>query len=120
MKHIEPGQKMNLDLGIDEGIKVERKETQAFHDKTLIGKDRMTYSYEITIENTRKQKASITLKDQIPISREKTIDVELIKSDPEVKPDLEGILTWNLDLAPRQKKKASFTFTIVGDAYIPH
>jgi uncharacterized protein (TIGR02231 family) len=117
MKHVEPGQKMTLDLGIDEGIKVERKETQAFHDKTLVGKDRMTYSYEITIENTRKLKASITLKDQIPISREKSIDVELIKSNPEVKPDQDGILTWVLDMEPKQKKKAVFTFSIIGNAH---
>jgi uncharacterized protein (TIGR02231 family) len=120
MKHVEPGQKMTLDLGMDEGIKVERRETQAFHDNTLVGKDRMTYSYEITIENTRKLKASITLKDQIPISRDKTIAVDLIKSDPEVKPDQDGILTWTLDLDPRKKKKASFTFSIVGDAYALH
>jgi uncharacterized protein (TIGR02231 family) len=120
MKQVEPGQKMNLDLGMDEGIKVERKETRAFHDKTLVGKDRVTYSYEITIENTRKQKASITLKDQIPISRDKAIEVDLIKTEPEVKPDQDGILTWTLDLDPRQKKKASFTFSIVGDTYTLH
>ncbi len=117
MKHVEPGQKMTLDLGMDEGIHVERKETQAFHDKTLVGKDRVTYSYEVTIENTRNHKSSITLKDQIPISRDKAIEVDLIKTDPEVKPDQEGILTWVLNMEPKQKKKAVLTFSIIGNSY---
>jgi uncharacterized protein (TIGR02231 family) len=117
MKRFEPGQKTSLDLGVDEGIKVERKETQAFHDKTIGGKERVTYSYEITIENTRKLKASVTVKDQIPISRDKAIEVDLIKTDPEVKPDQDGILTWVLDMEPKQKKKAVFTFSIIGNSY---
>jgi uncharacterized protein (TIGR02231 family) len=117
MKHVEPGQKMTLDLGIDEGIHVERKETQAFHDKTLVGKERVTYSYEVTIENTRNHKSSITLKDQIPISRDKAIEVDLIKTDPEVKPDQDGILTWVLNMEPKQKKKAVLTFSIIGNSY---
>jgi uncharacterized protein (TIGR02231 family) len=117
MKGFEPGQKASLDLGVDEGIKVNRKETQAFHDKTIGGKERVTYSYEITIENTRKLMASVTVKDQLPISRDKAIDVDLIKTDPEVKPDQDSILTWVLDMEPKQKKKAVFTFSIIGNSY---
>ncbi len=117
MKRSEPGQKTYLDLGVDEGIKIDRKETQAFHDKTIGGKERVTYSYETTIENTRKLKASVTVKDQIPISRDKTIEVDLIKTDPEVNPDQDGILTWVIDMEPKQKKKAVFTFSIIGNAH---
>jgi hypothetical protein len=102
---------------VDEGIKVNRKETQAFHDKTIGGKERVTYSYEITLENTRKLMASVTVKDQLPISRDKAIEVDLIKTDPEVKADQDGIFTWVLDMEPKQKKKAVFTFSIIGNSY---
>jgi len=117
MKRFEPGQKTSLDLGVDEGIKVDRKETQALHDKTLGGKERTTYTYEITIENTRRLKSAVTIKDQIPLSRDKAIEVDLIKSDPEVEPDQDGILTWVLNMEPKQKKKAVFTFSIIGNVY---
>ena len=117
MKRFDPGQKISLDLGVDEGIKIERKETRAFHDKTLGNRDRVTYSYEIAIENTRNQKANITVKDQIPISQDKAIDVDLIKTNPEVNPDQDGILSWVLDMEPKQKKKAVFTFSIIGNAH---
>ena len=119
MKRFDPGQKISLDLGVDEGIKIERKETQAFHDKTLGNKDRVTYSYEITVENTRNQKAIITIKDQIPLSQDKTINVDIIKTNPEVKPDRDGILTWAFDLEPHQKNKAVFSFSIIGNHYSP-
>jgi uncharacterized protein (TIGR02231 family) len=117
MKRFDPGQKISLDLGVDEGMKIERKETQAFHDKTLGNKDRVTYSYEITIENTRNQKALVTIKDQIPLSQDKTINVDLIKTNPEVKPDQDGTLTWAFDLEPHQKNKAVFSFSIIGNHY---
>ena len=119
MKRFDPGQKISLDLGVDEGMKIERKETQAFHDKTLGNKDRVTYSYEITIENTRNQKALVTIKDQIPLSQDKTINVDLIKTNPEVKPDQDGTLTWAFDLEPHQKNKAVFSFSIIGNHYSP-
>ncbi|MGD0210600.1 MAG: DUF4139 domain-containing protein, partial [Desulfomonilia bacterium] len=119
MKRFDPGQKISLDLGVDEGMKIERKETQAFHDKTLGNKDRVTYSYEITIENTRNQKALVTIKDQIPLSQDKTIKVDLIKTNPEVNPDQDGTLNWAFDLEPHQKNKAAFSFSIIGNHYSP-
>jgi len=118
MKRVEPGQKMFLDLGVDEGIRVTRKETQALRDKTLTGKDRIIYSYEITMENTRNQKASITVKDQIPLSRDTSVEVDLLNTSPTARPDRDGILSWTLDLEPHQKKTAAFTFSIVGETLL--
>ncbi|MCU0576672.1 MAG: DUF4139 domain-containing protein [Desulfobacterota bacterium] len=116
----EPGQKCTVDLGVDEGILVKRKETRAFHEKTITGKDRTTYTYEITVENTRKRTASIIVKDQIPLSRDEEIEVKLTKTDPEVKPDQDGVLSWSIDLGPREKKLVSFSFSITGAMPMPY
>jgi uncharacterized protein (TIGR02231 family) len=113
MGRTEPGQKTILDLGIDEGIKVERKELKVFHEKTLTGKDR-SYSYLISIENTRNIRTEVTVKDQLPVSRDEAITVDLIKTDPQVKPDQDGILIWSVDLGPRKKAKVEFSFSITG------
>jgi uncharacterized protein (TIGR02231 family) len=114
MVRIEPEQKMTLDLGIDEGIKAKRKELKAFHEKTLTGKDRTTYAYVITIENTRNVQSQVIVKDQIPISQDESITVDLIKADPQVKPDQEGILTWAVDLGPKKKEQVEFSFSVTG------
>ncbi len=120
LERSEPGQKTSIDLGVDEGIKIERKEVQAFHETTLSGKDRVTYSYEITIENTRNKNTRITIKDQVPVSRDEGIDVKLIKTSPEVKPDQDGILTWIIELSPRKKEKMEFSFSITGTLLRPY
>jgi uncharacterized protein (TIGR02231 family) len=114
MNRIEPEQEIIIDLGIDEGIKVERKELKVFHEKTLTGKDKTIYAYAIEINNTRKNPTSVVVKDQIPISRDESITVELIKTNPEVKPDEEGALTWKIDLGPQKKEKADFSFSVTG------
>jgi hypothetical protein len=105
---------ITLDLGIDEGIKAKRKELKVFHEKTLTGKDRTTYAYVITIENTRNIQSKVIVKDQIPISQDEGITVDLIKADPQAKPDQEGILVWTIDLGPRKKEQAEFSFSVTG------
>ncbi len=119
MERANPGEKITLDLGVDEGVRVERKETKAFHEKTLTGRDRTTYAYEITLENTRSGTASITVKDQVPVSRDEDIEVNLIGASPEAKPDPDGMLEWTLNLGPREKRTVTFTFSVTGMAQKP-
>jgi uncharacterized protein (TIGR02231 family) len=119
MERANPGEKITLDLGVDEGIRVERKETTAFHEKTLTGRDRTTYAYDITLENTRSGTASITVKDQVPVSRDEDIEVKLIGTSPEAKPDPDGMLEWSLNLGPREKRTVTFSFSVTGMAQRP-
>jgi len=114
LERANPGEKITLDLGVDEGIRVERKETNAFHEKTLTGRDRTTYTYEITLENTRTGTASIIVKDQIPVSRDEDIEVKLFGTSPEAKPDPDGMLEWSLILGPREKRTVTFSFSVTG------
>jgi uncharacterized protein (TIGR02231 family) len=110
----DPGQKLTVDLGIDEGINVERKELKVFHEKTLTGKDRTTFAYAVELENTRTLPVTVTVRDQMPVSRDEAITVDLISASPQVEPDSDGILTWKTDLAPREKEKVEFSFTVIG------
>jgi len=114
----DPGQKLTVDLGIDEGIKVERKELKVFHEKTLTGKDRTTFAYAMELENTRNMPIGVTLKDQIPVSRDEAVTVDLIDASPQVKPDDNGILTWKMNLAPKKKEKVEFSFSVNGTRLI--
>ncbi len=113
LKQTQPGEQVGVDLGRDEGIKAERKE-KVFHEKTLTGKDRTTYSYTITLKNTRKVPARLTLKDQIPLSRDESIKVDFIEATPSVKPNDEGILSWELDCAPGSTTTVAFSFSVTG------
>jgi len=114
-KTFQPGEKMSVDLGRDEGLKVKRQENR-FHEKTLTGKDKTTYSVTITIENTRTQAAGITVKDQIPVSQDEKVTVELASAEPKALPDKDGILTWEIACPANAKTSVTFSFVVVGIA----
>jgi uncharacterized protein (TIGR02231 family) len=113
LKQAQPGEKISVDLGRDEGVKVERKD-KVFHERTLTGKDRTTYTYTMTVKNTRQTPVSITLKDQIPLSRDEAVRVDLIEASPKAVPDKEGIISWGLDIKPGAEAKAVLSFSITG------
>jgi len=114
-KTFQPGEKLNVDLGRDEGLRVKRQEGR-FHEKTLTGKDKTTYSVTITIENTRAQAAGVSVKDQIPVSQDEKVTVELAAAEPKAQPDKEGILAWEITCPANSKTSVTFTYTVVGIA----
>lgn len=114
-KAFQPGEKLSVDLGRDEGLKVKRQE-QRFHEKTLTGKDKTTYSVTILIENTRAQPAGVSVKDQIPVSQDEKVTVELTAADPKARPDKDGALTWEITCPANAKASVTFSFVVVGIA----
>ena len=113
LKAFQPGEKLSVDLGRDEGLKVKRQEDR-FHEKTLTGKDKTTYSVTITLENTRPQAAGITVKDQLPVSQDEKVTVELTSAEPKVQPDKDGILAWEITCPANAKATVSFSFVVTG------
>jgi uncharacterized protein (TIGR02231 family) len=113
LNQAQPGEKISVDLGRDEGIKVERKD-RVFHERTLTGRDRTTYTYTMTVKNTRQSPVRVTLKDQIPISRDEKVRVDLVEASPKAVPDKDGMINWVLDLKPGAEEKAVLSFSITG------
>ncbi len=113
LKTVEPGGNITIDLGKDEGIKIDRKE-KTFSEKTLTGKNKSTKTVTITIENTRDRKIDLKLKDQIPISDDEGVKVDLKESTPATKPDEDGMLNWDISLEPKTKVTVRFVYSITG------
>lgn len=89
-----------------------RELTRRDVDKKLIGgRRRLTYSYEITLENLLPMGAEMTLYDQIPVAQHEEIKVKLASAEPQVSEQSDlGILTWKLRLAPGEKRTIKFGF----------
>jgi uncharacterized protein (TIGR02231 family) len=113
LKQAQPGEKIAVDLGRDEAVKVERKEN-VFHDRTITGKDRTAYTYEMIVKNTRQGPVRVTLKDQVPLSRDEAVRVDLIEASPKAVPDKDGILAWDLDIKPASEARTVLSFSITG------
>ena len=109
-----PQGELELYLGVDDRIKVERELKRRDVDKRLIGNQRRyQYGYEIEVENQVGVGIEITIHDQIPVSRHENIKVRLESAQP--KPDEEtelGLLRWELALPPGERRTLRFDFLV--------
>ena len=104
---------LNLSVGRDPGIIVERELQKDFSSKSFFGNNaKETKAWKITVRNSKNTKASVIMEDQYPISTNSDIKVELEKSDgAQVNPQT-GMLNWDLNLAPGETKELRFIYTV--------
>jgi uncharacterized protein (TIGR02231 family) len=113
LENIAPGQEFKINLGIDEGLKLDRTLTERQVDKKFLGSNRrITYAYRITVVNLSDRPTSLDLHDQIPHSRNDLIKVKLTKITPAISLGELGRLNWNLDLAANSKTEIYYQFAI--------
>jgi uncharacterized protein (TIGR02231 family) len=114
LANIAPGQEFKLNLGIDEGIKIDRDLVERQVDKKFlgIGNRLINYGYRLTITNLLAQITHLELTEQIPHSRSEQIKVKLIKVSPQIPLGEMGILTWSLDLPTNGKLEIYYQFAI--------
>lgn len=107
------GDTLALGLGRDKKIVVKREKTQDFSSrKGLSSAVRDSYSYKITVRNTKAEPVNLTLFDQIPISTDSRIEVELDESSGAERNAETGRLTWNLALKPGESRDLVFRYTV--------
>jgi uncharacterized protein (TIGR02231 family) len=111
---VAPGEEFEVQLGVDDQIKVERKLRRRSVGKALLGGTRtIDIGYEITVENHRDREAAVSVHDHIPVSTDGDIKVRAREATPPpaVADDL-GELTWKLALAPRESATVKHRFTV--------
>ena len=107
-----------LFLGVDQGMKIKRELVEKFADEGGLGssKDKVTYEYKISINNYRKTEEKITVIDQIPVSQNDEIEVNLKSVMPPVNKiagdDDKGYLRWTFSLKPSEQKDMQFKYEI--------
>ena len=104
---------LEMSLGKDERIIVERKKLKDFEERRFFGsKTRESLSFEISIRNTKKESVEILVEDQIPISRDESIKVSPKELSGGKLNKETGIIEWKIDLAPNETKKLRLDFQI--------
>lgn len=108
------GETFDLYLGIDDDIRIKRVELKDTGGKGLLGlRGKRTYAYRIDVENYKDTDSKVSVFDQLPVSRNEEIKSELSSATPPPteKKDL-GLLRWELNLKPREKKSVEFRFEL--------
>ncbi|HOG17353.1 MAG TPA: mucoidy inhibitor MuiA family protein [Syntrophales bacterium] len=114
-KAVLPGEDMKLSLGVDEGIKMERKLLRKFTESAgaFVKDTRVQYEFGIDLLNGKGREISLTVNDGVPVSRNEKIKVEIESPGKgEAKISEDGILAWDLKLAGGEKKSLKVRFSV--------
>lgn len=97
-----PGEEVELSLGVDDRVRVERELVRRAAGKALLGGvRRRDAAYRTTVANHTPHPVRLTVLDQVPVSRDEGIVVRDVRCEPEPdeRTDL-GELTWRAELPP--------------------
>ena len=104
---------MDISLGRDKGVVVERVKRKSTNDKAAIGGSRtMAIGWDLTVRNTKATSVDLEIRDQYPLSPQSEIEVKLTDKGGAVVNENTGILTWNMTVASKETKKLGFTYTV--------
>ncbi len=116
---ISPAEEFQVALGIDEGIKVERRMVEDLADKTGIirNKKKLRFAYRFEITNNKPRVIELLLRDQLPKSTDDSLKVELV--DPRINPadtsiilDDQGFIEWTFAIKPGRETAARLEYTV--------
>lgn len=107
-------EKLLVTLGDDRRISIKRELIKAKSMEKSISSTHKEkqYAYQFTVRNNKSENVKLRIKDQVPISTDKQIIVELINKGGAVYNDKTGELIWDITLNANETKKIEFSFKV--------
>src|SRR5690554_2998753 len=104
---------LTLSLGRDERITTKRERINEEGSTSFFGtSQRRTYTYEISVRNSRKEAVDIDVKEQFPLSTEKDIEIKLLETSNAKVDNDKGELSWSLNLKSGETKKLRVSYSV--------
>ncbi|MBS1617575.1 MAG: DUF4139 domain-containing protein, partial [Bacteroidetes bacterium] len=104
---------LNLSLGVDKGITVERKQVKDYNKRVILSdKKTAAASFEISVRNNKKFPINITIEDQVPVTTDKDISIDDITHDGATRDTETGKVTWKLNIPSGKEQKERLSYTV--------
>jgi uncharacterized protein (TIGR02231 family) len=104
---------LEISLGRDKKVVVTRVKKQDFSGTTFLGSNlKEKLSYEITVRNNNAAAINIEVQDQIPVSQQEDIKVDVIETTGVTPDPLSGKLVYNFTLEPSASKVITVAFSV--------
>jgi uncharacterized protein (TIGR02231 family) len=104
---------LDISMGRDKSIVIDRKKIKDFNKTTTVGTSKKsTVGIEITVRNNKNKTIFMDIEDQVPISRVKEIEVELVESSDASFNESTGRLTWSVILGPGESRSFQFKYQV--------
>ena len=106
------GDTLSLSMGKNNAIRIQRTKINESTSRKLIASNQVqTMTWLITIENTQNQSATIQVQDQLPVSRDNSIEVTAEELSGGKLND-KGIVTWVINLQPNEKRELLLQYKV--------
>lgn len=104
---------LRVSLGRDKRIVVKRERVKDFTSRATIGSSqRESYAYEISIRNNKTESLKLIVEDQIPVSKNKDIEVTTIDLAGAKHDKDKGLLSWQFNLKPNESQKLIYKYEV--------
>jgi uncharacterized protein (TIGR02231 family) len=112
-----PGEEHELGFGIDDMIRVRHAIVEDKRGETgLISASKTDVrNYRITVKNLHERAIQLRVLDQIPVSQNEAIKIELLGRTPPTRRDVDdkrGVLAWDMKLEPDEEKAVEFGYRV--------
>lgn len=108
-----PKDTLEISLGRDKGVTVERVKRKTTNEKAMVGSKRtVTIGWDITVRNTKGASVELEVRDQYPLSPQSEIEVKLEDKGGATVNEQNGMLIWNITVAPTETKKLGFRYSV--------
>lgn len=108
-----PRDSMKISLGRDAKVQVQREKIQDLTDRKVIGStEKQTFGFETTVKNNKTSEVTLVLEDQVPVSRNKDIKVEMIEQSGGNWDENTGKIVWSLTLKPGETRQIKLQFEL--------
>lgn len=109
----ETDKELKLSLGRDARIVAERKSIENYKSrKVLGGSTKVDIGYRITIKNLKSETIKLTVEDQIPVSQDNRIEVEVQEISNAKLNSEDGKLLWEFELGASQNKELLLKYQV--------
>jgi uncharacterized protein (TIGR02231 family) len=121
LPQLSPGEEYELGFGADDHVRVRHAVAEEKRSETGIISTSKTdvRNFRITLKNLHERAIPVAVIDQIPVSQNADIKIELIGKTAPSKRDLDdkrGILAWELKLEPNEERLVDFGYRVTWPA----
>ncbi|HYG49530.1 MAG TPA: mucoidy inhibitor MuiA family protein [Flavobacteriales bacterium] len=104
---------LEISLGRDKSIKVERKKAKEYNKKQVLGSDNIAYRHwDIGVRNAKKQAIDIIVEDQFPLSADSKIEVTQEERSGGELNEKTGSVKWTFKLEPSTTRNLALRYKV--------
>ncbi|WP_347841533.1 mucoidy inhibitor MuiA family protein [uncultured Draconibacterium sp.] len=104
---------LEISLGRDKKVNVNREKIKDFTDKQFIGnKKEETRAWKTTVKNNKNQAINMIILDQVPVSTIEEIEVNVQNISGAKQNSETGEIKWEFELKPNDKKEFDLKYTV--------